>query len=309
MSEASGSTIRIGVHASNPSLFALRRRGIIEELAAEHGAAVEWVEYESGLETIDLIEKGRIDVGGTGATPPLSLQADGHDVVYIAASEPRPAHGKLVVAADSDIESVSDLKGKTVAFAHGSYQTILLAVALDQAGLAFDDVRHENTAAGDYKSDSSRGRTLLEAGEVDAWIGGDPDLFAAEQAGTVRQLVDTETVMSNRSVWFGTREFAEGNPELFETFVTALQRVDEWIEANPAEAAALFAADAQGGLSEAEWEAAIRRRPWGPRQISEEFIEEQQNAADLLARQGILSKPIEVRSAVIEPASALAGAA
>jgi sulfonate transport system substrate-binding protein len=301
--------IRIGVHPSNPSLFALRRKGILEGLLAEHDAAVEWVDHESGLETLPLLAGGRIDAGGTGATPPLSAQADGLDVVYIAASEPRPAHGKLVVRSDSEITSVADLRGRRVALAHGSYQTILLAVALDREGLTFDDVERVDTAAGDAGSDSRRGRTLLERGEVDAWIGGDPDLLAAEQAGTVRPLVDTADVMSNRSVWFGTRALAQERPQLLEALVTALVQVDAWIAEQPGEAAALFAEHAPGGLGVEAWRAAIARRPWGPRPIGDDFVDEQKRAADLLARQGILARPIDVRAAVIEPAAALAPAA
>lgn len=302
--------IRVGVHPSNPSLFALRRKGFLNRLLAPLGARAEWVEYPSGLTTLPLLAQDRIDVSGTGATPPISAQADGLDVVYIAASEPRPAHGKLVVRADDDgIEVVADLKGRTVALAHGSHQTILLAAALDQAGLTFGDVERVDTAAADAGSDSARGRALLERGEVDAWIGGDPDLLAAEQAGSVRPLIDAGEVMSNRSVWFGRRDFARRSPLLLEAFVEALVQIDAWIAGNPPAAAELFAAHAPGLTSAEEWESALRRRPWGPKPIGDAFVEEQQRAADLLARQGIVARRIDVRDAVVDPAAALAGAA
>jgi sulfonate transport system substrate-binding protein len=309
MSDIKPRTLRVGVHPSNPSLFALRRKEILEEQLDPLGATVDWVDYPSGLETIGLFEEDRIDVSGTGATPPITLQAAGVPVVYIAASDPRPAHGKLVVRKDSDIDSVADLRGRKVALAHGSYQTILLAVALDQSDLKFDDVERVDTAAADAKSDSSRGRALLEAGEVDAWIGGDPDLLAAERAGTVRELVPTETVMSNRSVWFGTKALAQSDPDLIDAFVTSLQKIDAWIEKNPAEAGRFFAEHAPGELGAAEWEQALSRRPWGPRHIGEGFIAEQQRAADLLARQGIIARAVDIRDAVVEPSPALAGVA
>src|SRR5690349_13354326 len=109
--------IRVGVHPSNPSLFALRRKGILEQRLAPLEATVEWVDYPSGLTTLELIADGAIDVSGTGATPPITSQADGVDVVYIAASDPRPAHGKLVVRKDDQaVQSVADLKGRRVAF-------------------------------------------------------------------------------------------------------------------------------------------------------------------------------------------------
>ncbi|HEY0279984.1 MAG TPA: hypothetical protein VGC32_17095, partial [Solirubrobacterales bacterium] len=103
MSDIKPRTLRVGVHPSNPSLFALRRNEILEELLDPLGATVDWTDYPSGLETIGLFQQDRIDVSGTGATPPITLQAEGVPVVYIAASDPRPAHGKLVVGKDSEI--------------------------------------------------------------------------------------------------------------------------------------------------------------------------------------------------------------
>lgn len=301
--------IRIGVHPSNPSLFALRRKGFLTRLLEPLEARAEWIDYPSGLTTLPLLADDEIDVGGTGATPPISAQARGVDVIYVAASDPRPAHGKLVVRADDEtIRTVADLKGRAVAFAHGSYQTILLAVALDQAGLSFDEVTVVDTAQADAQSDSARGRELLERGEVDAWIGGDPDLLVAERAGAVRPLIETGEVMSNRSVWFGRRDFAERSPRLLEAFAEALVEVDAWIAGNPAAAAELFAAHAPGVRSAEEWEAALRRRPWGPKPIDAAFVAEQQRAADLLARQRIIPRAVDVRKAVVAPAAALAGA-
>jgi sulfonate transport system substrate-binding protein len=293
-------TVKVGVHPSNTSLFVLRRNGILEDLLEPLGATVRWVEYEDGRRTTELLGTGQIDLGGTGNTPPLLAQAEGLDVVYVAVSEPRPAHGVLVVHDDSPIHAVADLRGRRVAFADGSYQTTLLAFALDQVGLGFDDV--ERVPAG-----HGEGRRLFEAREVDAWIGGDPELSAVQAAGGVRALVATESVHSNRSVWFARRDFAAERPEVLDAIVRALGRSDAWIAANPREAAEIFARDVAGSPSVDAWEAALRRRPWGPRPVEDSFVAEQQRAADLLARQGWLPRSITVADAVTAPTPALAG--
>jgi sulfonate transport system substrate-binding protein len=294
-------TVKVGVHPSNTSLFVLRRSGLLEELLLPFGAEVHWVEYEDGRRTTELLGTGEIDLGGTGNTPPLQAQAEGLDVVYVATSEPRPAHGVLVVHDDAPIHDVAGLHGKRIALADGSYQTTLLAFALDRAGLGFADVTL-------VPASQSEGRRLFEAREVDAWVGGDPELSAAQARGGLRQLVATESVHSNRSVWFARRDFAQERPELLDTIVAALARSDAWIAANPREAAEIFARDVAGSPSVETWEAALRRRPWGPRPVSAAFVDEQQRAADLLARQGWLSRSITVADAVIAPTPALAGA-
>lgn len=290
-------TLKVGVHPSNTSLFILRRRGILEPLAAEHDTHVLWVEYDDGRRTVDLLAGGEIDVGGTGSTPPVRAQSEGVDIVYVATSEPRPAHGVLLVRAYSPIQTVADLQGRTVALAEGSYQTALLATALDQAGLVYDDVKRLDVPAGE-------GKRAFLAGEVDAWVGGDPELAGVQAAGGVRQLVDTATVITNRSVWFARRDFATETPELLDAVLTALHRTDAWIAEHPREAAELFARDVAGSPDVDTWETALRRRPWGPQAVSEDFVAEQQRAADLFARQGIIPRAITVADAVLPAAVA-----
>jgi sulfonate transport system substrate-binding protein len=290
--------VAVGVHPSNTSLFVLRRNGILEELLEPFGAEVRWVDYEDGRQTVDLFAAGQIDLGGTGNTPPLRAQAEGIDVVYVAVSDPRPAHGVLVVRQESPIRTVADLRGRRVALAEGSYQTTLLAFALDRAGLAYGDVETVSVT-------QAEGRRLFDSGEVDAWVGGDPELADAQAAGGVRELVDTASVHSNRSVWFAQRALAEERPDLLDAVVTALQRSDAWIAEHPREAAAIFAAEVAGSPGVDVWEQALRRRPWGPRPVSDDFVAEQQAAADLFARQGLLPSAITVAEAVVAPTAAL----
>ncbi|MFD6450097.1 ABC transporter substrate-binding protein, partial [Nocardia sp. NPDC060220] len=77
---------------------------------------------------------------------------------------------------------------------------------------------------------------------------------------------------------------------------------DAWIAANPREAAQYFVDDAQARGIPADldaWEAALRGRPFGVHPVSEDFLDEQQRAADLLAANGLLPRTVEVRSAVL----------
>jgi sulfonate transport system substrate-binding protein len=204
----------------------------------------------------------------------------------------------LLVRDGGPVRTVADLRGRRVALGEGSYQTTLLAFALDGAGLSYADVETVDARR--------EGGRLLAAGEVDAWVGGDPELAAAQRAGGVRELVDTASVHSNRSVWFARRAFAEEHPERLDAIVTALQRSDAWIAEHPREAAEIFARDVPDSPPVDVWEDALRRRPWGPRPLTRDFVEEQQAAADLLARAGILPARIVVEDAVTAPTPALA---
>jgi len=54
-----------------------------------------------------------------------------------------------------------------------------------------------------------------------------------------------------------------------------------------------------GSVAPAAWEAALRGRPFGVNPVTDEFLDEQQRAADLLLSNGLLPKAVTVREAVV----------
>ncbi|MGG3799952.1 aliphatic sulfonate ABC transporter substrate-binding protein [Metabacillus fastidiosus] len=290
--------VKIGVHPNNHSLFVLRRTGILENILEKLDATVKWIDYENGASTAQRIAVEEIDFGGTGATPPLIGQASGIDLVYVAVSEPRPESGALVVLTDSSVTSVADLKGRRVALTEGSWHTSFLATALDEVGLLYEDV--ERVDGGDE---------ALVAGEADAWIGNDPQLAELQKKGVVRTILPVNPYISHRSVWFASRSFATNNPEILDAVVDALQHSDAWVQENPREAAELIARDLPNWPSADVWEDVLKRRPWGLKPVTQDFISEQQRVADLLAHQSLLPQPIKVADAVLSPTAALGGQA
>ncbi|MDT0268983.1 ABC transporter substrate-binding protein [Streptomyces sp. DSM 44915] len=282
-------TVTIGVHDSNPTLYYLSRLDIAAEELAAVGETVAFHPYTNGVRTGQLLTDGVIDFGGTGSTPPITAQAAGHDLVYAAVSAPRPDHGALLVTEDAPARTVADLAGGVVHLAIGSWQTHLVAKALDDAGLSYaTDIVAERSDA-----DSER---RLRAGEIAAWVAQGPRLAAALRAGGLRVLVPTGDVISDRSVFFTRREVAERRPELVAALRRALTRADAWVAAHPREAAAI-AADHQGGSVD-DWETALRALPWRIEEVDEAFLAEQQEAADIFARVGFVDRPVTVADAV-----------
>ncbi len=69
------------------------------------------------------------------------IQVDqGLPLVRIATLVATPLNS-LVVLADSDIKSIGDLKGKTVGYSVGGFETVLLKVMLEKAGLTLADIK------------------------------------------------------------------------------------------------------------------------------------------------------------------------
>ncbi|MFZ3572787.1 ABC transporter substrate-binding protein [Streptomyces sp. BH097] len=282
-------TVTIGVHNSNPTLYYLSRLDYAQEELAALGESAAFHPYTNGVRTGELLTDGVIDFGGTGSTPPITAQAAGHDIVYTAASAPRPDHGALLVLADSPHQSAADLKGTTVHLAIGSWQTHLVAKALDEAGLSYaTDITAERSA------DDSEQR--LRAGEIDAWVAQGPDLVAALRTGGVRVLLRTADVITDRSVFFARRDLAEQRPDIIAALVRALRRADDWARTHPREASEI-AADHQGGGVD-DWETALKSLPWHIEDVTAAFLAEQQEAADIFVRTGFIERAVVVADAV-----------
>lgn len=300
-------TVRVGYFPQNNSLFVLRHLGILEKQLPD----VEWVDLRgldhgprvdptSALPSAhgDHLFDGGYDFIGTGSTPPVTAQAKGHDIVYVAVSGPRVENGRLIVHADSDIQDPAGLKGASVALGHGSWQTTLLLLALEKAGLGWSDITPVD-AYGDAAE-----RFLIR--EVDAWVGSYPYLTKVEQTAEIRELIPTEGLFSHRSLWFTTRTFATERRSELAAIVAALQDADAWTEAHPAEAAAFFAAD--DGRPVAEWEHALRTRPWGLHPVEADFVAEQQHAADLFFANGLIERSVTVAHAVSDEVNEIVAA-
>lgn len=284
-------TLTIGVHSSNPSLYHLyhlSRLGFAQEELAPLGETVVFHPYTNGVRTGELLTRGVIDFGGTGSTPPVTAQAAGHDIVYTAVSAPRPEHGALLVPEDSPVRTVADLKGATVHLAVGSWQTHLIAKALDDAGLSYA----EDITAVRSDADSEE---LLRTGAIAAWVAQGADLAAARRTGGLRTLVRTGDVISDRSVFFTRRDLAESRPDVIEALTRALRRADEWAAAHPRQAAEIAAADLGGSAD--DWETALASLPWTIEPVSDAFIAEQQEAADIFHRTGFIDRPVTVAHA------------
>ena len=280
--------LRVGVHANNPSLVVLSQNGLLEKNLAARGIGVEWVRIAAGARTVEYVGANLIQFGGTGLTPPIAAQAKGVPLVYVATSEARPVGG-IYVRADSAVRSVADLAGKTVSLGVGSWLQALLATALDRAGLVWNDI-----VALDLTEPESR--QALLAGDIDAWVSGgglrdDGDQF--------RAIANTGDLVSNPSVFFARRDFAEQHPDVVGHVAGALDETDRWIAAHPAEAAAILARAAGGPLSAGEWEAHIAKRPWGLKPVGDGFVSDQQAAADLFYRFGLLPRQVNIRDAVL----------
>ncbi len=289
--------LNIGVHPNNLHLtLAQNWPGAFEDLD------VEFVPYHEGRDTGLLLAEGRIDIGGTGSTPPILAQVSGLDVRYVAASAPRPMNGGVLVGRTSRIKKVLDLAGRKIALLDGSFHTYLLARVLEGEGLTLRDVTRVELAP-------AQSRIALSAGSVDAWIAMAPLLNQALATGEVRQLVPCGATIPNRSVFWTITE-RKLTPGQITAITAELIRVGAAIT-NDLDRAARILSDLKiGGVDFSGWRKAIAARDWSITEATAQIIAEQQIESDTLFQHGETSRRLELRAvertepATIQSASA-----
>lgn len=271
--------MKIGVHPSNLHLrLAQVWPGAFGRFAPE------FIHYAEGRDTAKLLASGAIDFGGTGSTPPITAEAAGLSVVYLAASFPRPANGGLFVRSDGDIRSLADLRGRRITLVDGSFQTFLLVRSLETEGLRLGDVETVELGAAESLP------ALLD-GSVDGWIAMAPRLERALDDPRLRLIVRCGDTIPNRSLFWTLA--GRGIPESARAEIaTELARIGDEVTRDPRRAAELLA---RSGDADVEaWERVVRSRDFRVVPADEAVCREQQDEADTLHRHAYLPRALRL---------------
>ena len=203
--------------------------GYLKEELDKVGVKFTWDEYQSGPLVNEAVAAGQEDMGFMADLPAIIAKSSGQDIEIVS----NVAYGEkglaVLVKKDSKIKSVSDLKGKKVGYAVGSYAQHLLALLLDKAGLTTDDLDSVNLAAGDQSA-------ALSNGEVDAIVIWEQFISKLTSDNTARVLADGTGVKRGNMITYFVKDYADKNPKAVEAYIKALNRADEFIEKNPEKA-------------------------------------------------------------------------
>lgn len=284
----SNKVLRIG-YQKYGTLVLLKANGSLEKRLAPQGIEVKWTEFPGGPQLLEGLNVGSVDFGTTGETPPVFAQAAGADLLYVAYEPPAPTSEAILVAKDSPLRSVADLKGKKVALNKGSNVHYLLVRALEEAGLKYSDIQPVYLPPSDA-------RAAFERGSVDAWVIWDPFQAAAEQQLQARTLVDGKGLVSNHQFYLATRPYAEQHPEVIETLVEEIRVIGEWVKAHNDETVAQVSPLL--GLSPEITRLAVQRQSYGAQLITPEVVEAQQKIADTFTDLKLIPKKLSIKEVI-----------
>lgn len=139
--------------------------GVQEGLFAKYGVDVEVITMSGGAKLQQGLVSDSLDIGIDGGTS-LVFAAKGSPVIGIAAVAGAPSNFAVVVAADSSINTVADLKGRILGVAtNGSFPQWLIKRLAVAQGWGPDGIR--TVALGGFEASAS----AMETHETDGFMG------------------------------------------------------------------------------------------------------------------------------------------
>ena len=192
-----------------------------------NGANVELKWFDGYLESMEAFAAGQLDGNSQTLNDTISFAADAvNGEVVVLVNDNSAGNDKIIVT--SDINSLEDLKGRTVALEEGVVDDFLLTLALEENGMSREDVIIKNLETG-------AAAAAFAAAQVDgvgAWPpywqvaleregsqelltsadypGAIPDLLAMSQKVIDEQPEQIDAIVKT---WFETLAFMEANPE------------------------------------------------------------------------------------------------
>lgn len=192
------------------------------------------VPSKGGSTTLRNLLSGDLPIGDVGFTSVLESTAAGAPVTVVGGAT-QSVYGLDFYAKPSNnaVKTIADVK--TWAFTNPQSVTQALTFLLPEAAHVNNKVKR--TASGGV----GEGIALLESGDVDVAVV--PTSVVAKGSDKFRLVVSSSDYLKSfqQSVITTTPEYAKSHPKVVKAVVGGYQEAVQWIEKNPAKAAALYA--------------------------------------------------------------------
>ena len=204
-----------------------------EKMFEANGLDVTLVEFPSGAAAASAQQSGAIDIALTIPGTAMTADERGFDFLAVMQNEivydHGPDSGSLQVRANSPLEKLTDLRGKTIAVSQlRSQNAVTVEVALKKAGVDRSEVKWIEAP---YPTHAD----LLRSGQVDAVAATEPFTTQLITSGVGRVLSwnYAEAVpAAPLGVWFAKKRWIDRNGKSVEGFNKAIQASIDYMNAD-----------------------------------------------------------------------------
>ena len=274
--------LRIGVHASimgAPDVIAIRQ-GYFKQA----GLDVEHRKFFLGKEGRDAMIAGAIDINATAPTPFLIGLDKGVPYTSVAVNSMICAATHIVALKSSDLNSVSQLRGKKIGLAKGTItEYVFMARVAPSYGLKPGDFQVANIP------DPKDQIPSLIAKAIDMSSLGEPHSAIGEHDGTIRIIEDYCKYDPLPFMLTATNKVIKENSDAVVAYLRGWLRAIKFLKEEPQKAAAVYVEEQKSlgrDISVAVIDKALQRIKWEPdiTPQMEKYLVDQ--AKDLLAGAG-----------------------
>lgn len=277
------SVINVAINGGLTPLAIAKDKGWLEEELKKYNVTVVWSEFTSGPPLLEALAAKRVDLSFLGDGAALSGQSSGLPFVNVALISDGKGLNSLLVHDNSEIQTIADLKGKTIAVAKGTTSHVFLLKVLVKNGLTEKDVNLVNLQL-------QEGLPAFTSGKVDAWVTIEPYPIQLVLQNQARVLAGAEQGILAPATVIARTEFAEKHPELVEVYLSVFKRAVDYTNANKEEVSELFSELKK--IPRAVINEFLETQNYAIEPIGEDAIKAQQASADLLFENDFIKKKI-----------------
>jgi NitT/TauT family transport system substrate-binding protein len=227
-------------------LIVASEKGLIEDEAKALGIAppkIEWLRLSGAASMNEALISGGLDFATAGITPMILTWDKTRTTAKIIGVAALGSMANILTTNNPNIKTLADFTEKdriALPSVKVGFQPIVLQMAADKAFGKYDKL-DELTVSMPHPDATAQ--ILSGRSEITAHFTSPP--FSQQQlaSGKVHQVLNSYDVLGGPhtfNVVYSTTKFVNDNPKTIQAFVRGLDRANEWIKANPKDAAALY---------------------------------------------------------------------
>lgn len=288
-SSSSLETITIGYQAGDPIDIAKTRGQFIKKMK-KAGYKVVFKQFQNGSAEMEALASGNIDYARTGDTPPVTALASGSNITFVAAGSSKAKGSGIVATKSSGIKSISDLKGKKIAYTSNTSSQYMIMQVLKKAGLSTSDV----TLVDMSQSDAS---VAFSKGKIDAWTNWDPYTSSAELTYSGAMIVTGTTVGASNRDYIISGSYAKKHQAASKALIKYLGQDMTWANTHKTKLVKMMTKSLK--LPKKVVERMVNRRSYSLKAVSTKATSEEQAISDSFYTDGITKKKVKISKYVL----------
>jgi sulfonate transport system substrate-binding protein len=282
-------TLNVGDQKGTGAEAVLSAAGLLNTLPFK----VNWSDFTSGPPMLQAMASGSVDIGGVGDAPPVFAASGGEAVEIVGARQTNGDQDALLVPKGSPITSISQLKGKKIAYATGSSANYNLLTVLNKASLTTKDVNLVNLQPADALA-------AFTSGSVEAWDVWPPYVQqVAAQNGA--RILATGKAYGNPYSFEVASKSAVADPKkaaAIKAYLTILNKGYVWTATHPQQWAAAWAKAT--GLPVSVMETAAKNDGTTPVAITDDTTTAEQKLVEQFFAAGLIPNKVDMKDYITD---------